>query len=789
MLHSKSPLFALVFAVTSIHATTYFADASANNNGPADGSASNPFNNMADCINAIRQAGDVCELRAGIYQAGGALAVSGNFLNPVIIRARPGDLVVVRQGADLKTWQNDGTGMWSLDLQYQSHLQFQRSITTHYERGIQLWREAKPLTEACFPNLPTGGTGMHPTIDAEAGTSRSVLRNSRIPSGDLRGARAVVYPFLRNNAETVPVLSSGAGSVTIDATFNDMEPGKPFYLEGAKALIDQDWEWAWDAPTGKLWIKPPANVNPNTAGVRLQNSAMAFLLANVTDVRIEGIRFEGVVPVANENCRRITYDRLDIFEPGILRFSEGTLQYNQLAGLVLRNQSELTRSKIEGCNGRCVALAGEMIVVKNDTIRNGGRLGQWEGAISIMGRQAWVTANLVENSGRAGIMLSNTTTENVIISRNLVRNSGLQAWFGAGIHLGAHPNGEGIVDSNLVENVSKDGAAILLDQASENNRVDHNVLQGAKMGIKLQGNIPKGIRTSKNNAIWHNTILPGVQYSLVLQSVGDLAGTRFSNNILTTQPGIQDDLQSSYIRGTNAYEYRGYGATWNSNIEPPTDPLLLDYSRGQYGLRAGSSAIDIGQAGRWSFLGTRPDAGAIEYGTRQWTFGGEPAPAGVVSNPVLGFESADAWGPISWENNPIIKVLSTDSKEGSSSLAITADGYRTLISGPVDQSVIGGTGAIRWWMKVSSSQPNPWWMGQVQIYLECPSRGFWNQTVGVVDLLSVAKDQWVEQSLTLPTQLANAIRGATFSDLRVILTVNTVPGAGALQFDDLRFTP
>ena len=95
---------------------------------------------------------------------------------------------------------------------------------------------------------------------------------------------------------------------------------------------------------------------------------MAFLLANVTDVRIEGIRFEGVVPVANENCRRITYDRLDIFEPGILRFSEGTLQYNQLAGLVLRNQSELTRSKIEGCNGRCVALAGEMIVVKNDTI-------------------------------------------------------------------------------------------------------------------------------------------------------------------------------------------------------------------------------------------------------------------------------------------------------------------------------------------------------------------------------------------------------------------------------------
>lgn len=791
MSKSKSWLILAVSATcASSYASTYYADAVRGSDSNL-GTDAQPFETIGRCLGALQSAGDVCELKAGTYQAGGALNAWGTPENPVVVRARKGERVVIRQGSEPTNWTSGGNNLWSTNLDYFTLLEVQRQTPDYYERGIQLWRDAKPLVEACFPNQqPQDTVGAHRTVLTESSSDRTVLRHSQIPAGDLRGARAVIYPYLRLNAETRRVNSSSSGQVNIADGLNWMEPGKPFYLEGAKALIDQDWEWAWDEPSGLLWIKMPSGMDPNVEKVRVQTSSVAFTLGRSSHVLLQGLRFEGVVPIGSQDAYGVVYDSLDILEPGLLRFSEGTGLYTQLAGLVVRNGAKVMRSRIEGCNGRCLALAGDGITVENSVIRNGARLGQFEGAVAIQGRNASFRANLVENSGHDAISFMSQSTDGAIVRRNHLRNLGLQSWFGSGVSICRHPNGKVVVDSNLMEGVDKDGSGIFVDENSQNNEIHHNVVTGTTMGLLARGDRSRNDRTFANNKIWHNTFLPGTRYSIVLNAISNLGGSVIANNVVSAQPGEWRDPTRTEITGINVGTLTGYGVSWLGNLEPGIDPWLQDPSRKNYGLRPGSPAIDIGNlGGGWAYLGTRPDAGAVESGTRQWLYGPRRPADPPAQNPILGFESLEAWNPPSWDYASYMKMLSTDKVEGASALAVTTNGYKVLESAPLSQTDLGGTGRINWAMKVSSQQPNPWWVGQVQIYMSCPSRNFWNQMIGFVDLTPLAKDQWGRSSVTIPASIANALQGATFSDLRVMVIFNLNAGAGPILLDDMSFTP
>ncbi len=791
MSKSKSWLiFAVSATCASSYASTYYADA-VRGSDSNPGTDAQPFETIGRCLGALASAGDVCELKAGVYQAGGAVNASGSVDNPVVVRARKGERVVIHQGSEPTNWTAGGNNLWSTNLDYFTLLQVQRQTPEYYERGIQLWKGAKPLTEACFPNQqPQDTVGAHRTVLAEYGSDRTVLRHTQIPSGDLRGARAVVYPYHRWNGETRRVNSSGPGQVNIVDGANWMEPGKPFYLEGAKALIDQDWEWAWDEPSGLLWIKMPAGMDPNVEKVRVQTSSIAFTLGRSSNVLIQGLRFEGVVPIATQESRGIVYDSLDILEPGLLRFSEGTQLYTQLAGLVVRNGAKVLRTRIEGCNGRCLALAGDDIQVENSVIRKGARLGQFEGAVAIQGRNALFRANLVEYSGHDAISFMSQSTDGAIVRRNHLRNLGLQSWYGSGVSICQHPNGKVVVDSNLVEGVDKDGSGFLVDESSQRNEIHHNVVAGATMGVLARGDRSRNDRTFANNSIWHNTFLPGTRYSIVLASIANMGNTVIANNIATAQPGEWRDPARTDITGINSGVLRGYQALWEGNLEPGIDPWLQDPSRKNYGLRPGSPAIDIGNLnGGWAYLGTRPDAGAVESGTRQWVYGPRRPADPPAQNPILGFESLEAWNPPAWDQTAYTKMLSTDKVEGASALAVTTNGYKVLESAPLGNKDLGGTAKINWSMKVSSQQPNPWWVGQVQIYMSCPSRNFWNQMIGFVDLTALPKDQWGRHAVSIPASIANALQGATFSDLQVMVIFNLNAGAGPILLDDMGFTP
>lgn len=766
-------------------ATTYTADIATGSDNNV-GTAAQPFQSLAKCVASLRVAGDVCELVGGTYEAGGVVAASGTASNPIVIRARQGDTVVIRQGA-IPAWVQSEGNLWSATLPYTQLLASQRSNASYYERGVRIWSDAEPLTEARYPNLPENGTGTHPLIQAEAGSSNSTLVNASIPVGDLRGARAVIYPELRQLAENRRVNSSGIGRAYIDGGYFNMGAGRPFYLVGSKTLIDQDYEWTWDEPTGKIWIQMPARTNPVLAKVRIQTSSVAFTLQAASHVAIQGLRFQGVVPVATAGSVGVRYENLDIREAGILQFGDRAYEYLQMAGLVLREGAALTNSTITGCDGRCVNVVGSGVVVKQNIVRNGVRLGQYEGAISIGARNTRVESNLVENSGRDGIGFTIMGVENTIVRRNWIRNSGLRAWDAAGITIGAHPGGSVILDSNLIDGVANEGSGIFLDEATQRNTVTHNVIAGAALGLTLQANYATRNYTSQNNSIWNNTLLPGVGSFVAVRGVNNQAGTRYSNNITTALPTVQTIPTTSIVsRVSSRDEFIGQGAVWSGNLEAGIDPLLVDPATRNFGLRAGSRAIDIGEPGGWFFNGTKPDAGAVESGTQPWIYG---PTGGVSGSPILGFEDAGKWNPPSWDNAAFAKELSSDKVEGNASLAVTANGYKVLESAPLQQSAIGGTNSIQGAIKLSTLQPNPWWVGQIAVNLSCPSRNIYNAWIGQLDLTPMPLGQWNNIGWTLPSDVSAALQGATYGDLSVSLVLNVNPGAGPILLDNFRFVP
>jgi hypothetical protein len=783
----KSALF-LASAFLSIHtafATTYTADIATGSDSNL-GTAAQPFKSLSKCVSSLRAAGDICELTRGTYDAGGVISASGTSSNPIVIRARQGDVVVIRQGS-VPAWVQSQGNLWSASLAYTDLLASQRANASFYERGIRIWKDSTPLTEACFPNLPENGTGTHPTIETEPGSSNTILVNSTIPVGDLRGARAMAYPYLRQVVENLRVNSSGTGRVNINSGYYNMEVGKPFYLEGSKTLIDQDYEWTWDEPTGKIWIQMPARTNPILSKVRIQTSSIAFTLQAASYVTIQDLRFEGVVPLATSGSVGVRYENLNINEAGILQFGDNTYDYLQLAGLVLRDGAVLTGSTIDGCNGRCVDLAGSGITVKRNVVRNGVRMGQYEGAISVGGRNNRVESNLVENSGRDGIAFTALSVEGAIVRRNWIRNCGLQAFDAGGITVGGHPNGVVTIDSNLIMGVKNGGAGIFFDEATQRNNVDHNVVGGASTGFTAQANLGSKNYTFQNNSIWHNTILSDVASFMAIRGVSSQSGTRYSNNITSVLPTVES-IQTTSIssRASTPAEFVGQGATWGGNLEAGTDPSLVNVAARNFGLQAGSRALDIGDVGAWVFNGSKPDAGAVESGTKQWIYGPDGS---ISSSPVLGFDDASKWNPPVWDNAAFGKELSPDKVEGNYSLAIVANGYKVLESAPMNQSVVGGTNSIAWAIKLSSQQPNPWWIGQMAVNLTCPSRNIYNAWIGQLELTQLPLGQWLNVGLTLPSYVSTALEGAKYSDLSISLVMNVNQGAGPLLLDNFRFLP
>jgi len=156
---------------------------------------------------------------------------------------------------------------------------------------------------------------------------------------------------------------------------------------------------------------------------------------------------------------------------------------------------------------------------------------------------------------------------------------------------------------------------------------------------------------------------------------------------------------------------------------------------------------------------------------------------GALTDPtaVMGFESASYWSTTGGS-----LATSTTHTQGSSSLAVTEQGYIELTS--VALPTVSAVGPdLAFDIQLPSPQPNPYWYGQVQMFVSVPSQSLYNVFLGAVELTGLPLQTFKTVKFVVDAATQTKLR-ASYSDLKWKVVLNTPSGtARKYLIDNLRF--
>jgi len=151
----------------------------------------------------------------------------------------------------------------------------------------------------------------------------------------------------------------------------------------------------------------------------------------------------------------------------------------------------------------------------------------------------------------------------------------------------------------------------------------------------------------------------------------------------------------------------------------------------------------------------------------------------AVQTRILGFESTADWATTAGSLS-----LSSNHIEGAKSLAVANSGNAVISSVPI--SSLGAVGdKLTLDLLLPVAQPNPYWMGTLQLVLESPSLGLWYEALQQYQLQGRPTNQFLRFDFPLSAATRAKLSTGTYSDLRVRVLLNVPQGAGPWLLDRL----
>lgn len=790
----RSFLCALAFSLPTPAATAYFAFADSGSDANP-GTFAAPFKSLQRCLDAIAAPGDVCTLRKGVYEAVNKdYTAAGLPGMPIEVRGYMREIASIQQGV-VPVWRKEAsTNVWSTDFDYDGLVAAQRANTSYYERGIRLWRGNEILQEATWPTM-VGTIFHHSTWTAQANTNDNYIFSPNIPGVVLTGAKVLTFNGSQGGVDARTVLSSGAGWVQITPgtdPWSVVAPGSRFWIQGVRTMIDGGNQWGWDPVQKRIYLRT-FGYDPNAEKVRIQTSSIAWALKGTQNWLVYNINFQGTSVFSRSASSNIEFSNIYVHEPGLVRWPDAPYDLNQFSGMILGPDSKIHHSLIEGCDARCLNLYGANDTVANNVLSFTTRLGQFEGAVSVLRPGAVIRANLIDHSGSDGIAFLATNIGGSIVRRNQVQDFGLGASEAAGVRMLGNSTASTRVrvDSNLFYKSSNNGSGVSIE-ATRSADVFRNVFSTLDIGMVLTGD-------GSGSGLWGNRIVSnstyGLRRSLLLREPGSLAGSTFSNNILSgtfaTCPRISWPLVETPVTAGTVV---GTGIQFLGNLDPAINPLYKMPSYNDFSLLSGSPAIQtgavipalntgIGADPALLFPGAAPDIGALTTGLKPWAFGNFDQ---SLTNPILGMEDPNLWHGF-WTGSPIVKTYSTDRVEGAFSLSLTpSSDWIPIESEPVDWDLVKGMNQY----EMSIKLPKNWnWVSSLQLFFDAPSLGLYNEAISNYPLSAADRGVWLPLVTYLPqsvvTKLAKTDR---VIDFRIRLCYNAEPGTAPVLLDNIHFT-
>ncbi|HEX3019972.1 MAG TPA: M6 family metalloprotease domain-containing protein [Chitinispirillaceae bacterium] len=153
---------------------------------------------------------------------------------------------------------------------------------------------------------------------------------------------------------------------------------------------------------------------------------------------------------------------------------------------------------------------------------------------------------------------------------------------------------------------------------------------------------------------------------------------------------------------------------------------------------------------------------------------------------VMGFENANLWHFI-YGTSGTLTDNSYNTTEGDNSMQVGGNNWQQFQSVNLNTDDINATSSnLKVDIFVGNTQPNPWWIGQVQLYVNCPSAGINNQAIGSAELTGLTRGMFSTVSFNLPANVTNVLNGS-HNDFSFSFSLNTNWGSGPYFFDNMRF--
>jgi hypothetical protein len=152
---------------------------------------------------------------------------------------------------------------------------------------------------------------------------------------------------------------------------------------------------------------------------------------------------------------------------------------------------------------------------------------------------------------------------------------------------------------------------------------------------------------------------------------------------------------------------------------------------------------------------------------------------------VLSFEQTSLWKVI--QGSTTLSRNTSQFTHCSSSLKMTGNNFVVIESARmVTSQMPDPTSKLAMDLFIGTRQPNPSWIGQIQLYAHCPSCGIYNQWLSQVELTPLPRGRFVKVTFPIPGNVVTAIN-QNHNDFSWRLGVNTNAGSGPYYLDHLRF--
>jgi hypothetical protein len=142
-----------------------------------------------------------------------------------------------------------------------------------------------------------------------------------------------------------------------------------------------------------------------------------------------------------------------------------------------------------------------------------------------------------------------------------------------------------------------------------------------------------------------------------------------------------------------------------------------------------------------------------------------------------------------WTSDVAILSQNTQNKtQGLSSLQVVGSGYMPILSPVFNTSDFGVySNQVSFDVWIPANQPNPWWIGQSQMFVDLPSAGINNQPLGGIELTSLNLGAWNTLTFTLPEAVVTALADDK-PNMQFTIVLNVNATVEPFLVDNFRFT-